>query len=148
MDIPPTIVLINPKYPHNLAAAVRACACWGATSLRYTGDRIETPIGPKGKPRLPRELRLYRSVSVEHTEDPLHHLADTPIIGVELVPGAMHIQGYQHPTPACYVFGPEDGSIPQKWRRHCYLFLKLPSDHCLNLAACINCVLFHRRLTR
>ena len=24
----PAVILINPKYPHNVGHAVRACACW------------------------------------------------------------------------------------------------------------------------
>jgi len=29
----PAVVLINPKYAHNVGAAVRACSCWGVRQL-------------------------------------------------------------------------------------------------------------------
>jgi hypothetical protein len=33
-------------------------------------------------------------------------------------------------------------------RRFCHRFLIIPSDHCLNLAAAVSCVLMHRRIQR
>jgi hypothetical protein len=32
--------------------------------------------------------------------------------------------------------------------RHCHRFVFIPSAHCLNLAAAVNIVLSHRRMTR
>ncbi len=46
--------MIDPKYPHNLGAAIRACACFGVRSLVWTGERINLNIGE----RLPREERI------------------------------------------------------------------------------------------
>ena len=43
-----------------------------------------------------------------------------------------------------YVFGPEDGNIPQVLLRHCYRFVKIPSKHCLNLGNAVNVVLYDR----
>jgi tRNA C32,U32 (ribose-2'-O)-methylase TrmJ len=49
-----------------------------------------------------------------------------------------------HPENAVYVFGPEDGSIPPVFRRHCHRFVSIPSKHCLNLAAAVYIVLYDR----
>jgi tRNA(Leu) C34 or U34 (ribose-2'-O)-methylase TrmL len=51
---------------------------------------------------------------------------------------------FQHPDNAVYVFGPEDGSIPQVLRRHCHRFVKIPAKHCTNLAAAVYIVLYDR----
>src|SRR5262249_13266497 len=37
---PPAVALIDPKYPHNVGAALRACSCWGLAQLWWTGDRV------------------------------------------------------------------------------------------------------------
>jgi len=66
----PAVTLINPKYPHNLAAAIRACSCFGVDTLLWTGDRIKFEAGE----RLPREERMkgYSSVEVIHTDRPFN----------------------------------------------------------------------------
>jgi hypothetical protein len=50
---PPAVALIDPKYPHNAGAALRACSCWGVGQLWWTGGRValDAPCGE----RLPRE---------------------------------------------------------------------------------------------
>jgi tRNA(Leu) C34 or U34 (ribose-2'-O)-methylase TrmL len=53
----PAIVLINPKFAHNVGAAVRAASCFGVEQVWYTGDRIDV----SGKKRLPREERIASS---------------------------------------------------------------------------------------
>src|SRR6478672_9389859 len=61
---PPAVALIDPKYPHNVGAALRACSCWGIGQLWWTGDRVSLDV-PRGE-RLPREERMkgYRSVEM------------------------------------------------------------------------------------
>ena len=50
----PGIVLIDPKFPHNVGATIRACSCFGVDSLVWTGSRIELSMYQ----RLPREERM------------------------------------------------------------------------------------------
>jgi hypothetical protein len=64
---PPAVALINPKYPHNVGAALRACSCWGVGQLWWTGDRVALDV-PKGE-RLPREERMKGYRDVEMTID-------------------------------------------------------------------------------
>ena len=47
------ILLIDPKYPHNLGAIVRTCAAFGVRDIRYTGERIDRRLSELS--RLPRE---------------------------------------------------------------------------------------------
>ena len=53
---PPAVALIDPKYPHNVGAALRACSCWGIRQLWWTGARVTLDV-PRGE-RLPREERM------------------------------------------------------------------------------------------
>ena len=138
------VLLWSPKYINNLAAAVRACACWGADELLFTGSRIEHPE----EARLPRELRMkaYADVVLTQTARPFDLTHGYTPVCVELLNGAVPLTTFVHPPKAVYVFGPEDGSVPQVWRRLCHHFVYLPSAHCLNLAATINVVLYDRAM--
>lgn len=37
----PGVILIDPKYSHNVGAAIRACSCFGVDALVWTGSRIQ-----------------------------------------------------------------------------------------------------------
>ena len=66
----PTIVLINPKFPENLACAVRAAAAFGFERVVFTGERCLDQM--RHADRTPRELRMreYRHVRVAHSDRP------------------------------------------------------------------------------
>jgi tRNA(Leu) C34 or U34 (ribose-2'-O)-methylase TrmL len=145
-----SVALINPKFPHNVGAALRACAAFGAEKLYVTGDRAQWEITGKGR-RLPREerMRQYKDkVELIRDDRPFDYCAGLTPVAVEVDPAAEPLAAFQHPDNALYVFGPEDGSIPKAARRLCHRFVIIPSDHCLNLAAAVSCVLLHRRLQR
>ena len=147
---PPAVALIDPKYPHNVGAALRACSCWGVGQLWWTGSRVTLDV-PRGE-RLPREERMkgYRSVEMARDDrvfDRFEAGSVTPV-AVELLPGAEPLVAFEHPEDALYVFGPEDGSLPKTVRLRCHRFVFIPARHCLNLAAAVNVVLYDRRLKR
>jgi tRNA(Leu) C34 or U34 (ribose-2'-O)-methylase TrmL len=146
-DMTPAIVMSNPKYPHNVGAAVRAASCFGSKLLIFTGDRVSLePSGIKGY-RLPREERMkgYKDVTLLNDQYPFNRFSGnvTPV-AVELRQNAESLPYFQHPKNAIYVFGPEDGSIPQIMLKHCHRFIIIPSKHCVNLAAAIYIVLYDR----
>jgi tRNA(Leu) C34 or U34 (ribose-2'-O)-methylase TrmL len=142
-----TVILDRPKYSHNLAAAIRACACFEADQLFWTGKRFSFTDGE----RLPREERMkgYRSVRVSNTDRPFDHLpGDVEPVCIELIPSAQPLTTFVHPLDAAYVFGPEDGHVSQAFRGLCHHFVYIPAHHCLNLAAAINVVLADRIMKR
>jgi tRNA(Leu) C34 or U34 (ribose-2'-O)-methylase TrmL len=67
----------------------------------------------------------------------------TPV-AVELKEGAEYLPDFVHPEKAVYVFGPEDGGIRRVDYLQCHRFVRIPSRHCLNLAAAVNLVLYDR----
>lgn len=140
----PRIVLENPKYIENLAAAKRAAACWGADQLLWTGERIRF----NEITRTPRELRMkdYQSVKMIQTARPFDYLDGYVPVCIELLSGSCCLSQFQHPTKAVYIFGPEDGSVSSVFRRFCHYFVHLPSKYCLNLAATVNIVLYDRMI--
>ena len=145
----PSVVLINPKFAHNVGAALRACSCFGIEQLVYTGDRIEGDLALKK--RLPREERMkgYRDVELAACDYPFERLPEDAVpVAVELREGSIPLTFFEHPEKAVYIFGPEDGSLRNVQVRECHHFVVIPSAHCLNLAAAVNVVLYDRRAKR
>jgi len=154
------VVLINPKTPYNVGAVIRACSLFGVPTLRWTGTRISSAEGRRkagshlkgNRPRLPREERLkdYTGVDwVEAADAVVSTLAEkglTPI-AVEKREQAEPLDTFVHPPNALYVFGPEDGHVPQSVLAVCHRFVIIPTVQQsvpLNLAAAVNVVLYDR----
>jgi len=141
----PSVVLWNPKYPHNVGAAVRAASCFGVESILFTGSRVS--LDHKKGYRLPREERMkgYKDVILLNDDYPFNRFENDVIpVAVELRENAEPLPTFIHPEKAVYVFGPEDGSLPQITLKHCYRFIVIPSRHCVNLAAAVYLVLYDR----
>jgi tRNA(Leu) C34 or U34 (ribose-2'-O)-methylase TrmL len=142
----PGLILVNPNYLHNIAAAIRAASCFDVTRLVWTGSRIDlSPLE-----RLPREERMkgYKDVVWTHDrkDKPFAFFqADIIPVCVELLENSEPLTTFEHPGNAVYVFGPEDGGVPQVIRRFCHRFVHIQSNHCLNLAAAVNVVLHDRK---
>lgn len=154
------VLLLDPKFGHNVGGAIRACAIFGVEALRWTGERVESPRLENGitvikKHRFPREERMktYSNVNwdLEQSKRPISDLSKkfglTPI-AVEIRDGAEELGDFIHPENALYVFGPEDGSLGRASLGACHRFLRIPSDGCLNLAAAVNVVLYDRNRQR
>ena len=139
------ILLIDPKYPHNVGQSVRACAAYGVENLYFTGDRLNKAM--RELKRLPREERLrgYRSVKLEPIERPFDALPELTPVAVEIRPNSEALPVFQHPENALYVFGPEDGSIGSAVLGQCHRFVAIPSAHCLNLSMAVGTVLYDRQ---
>jgi tRNA(Leu) C34 or U34 (ribose-2'-O)-methylase TrmL len=142
---PPALMLVNPKYPHNVGGALRMASCYGVQQVWYTGNRV--PIEANSGYRLPREERMrgYKDVDLFNYEYPLHLIGQgvTPVC-VEVRRDAEALPDFEHPENAVYIFGPEDGSIPPQVARHCHRFVIIPTRHCLNLATAVGTVLYDR----
>lgn len=150
------VLLVDPKFPHNVGAAIRACSIFGVEVLRWCGTRVDDPASESGG-RIPREERMreYRSVnfarlslistSVDLTREAVDHvwMGVTPV-AVELDSASESLPDFLHPKNAIYVFGPEDGSLNRGIKTACHRFVSIPSRSCLNLGACVNVVLYDR----
>ena len=146
IGVTPAVALINPKYPRNIGQVIRSASCFGVKQVWYTGNRAQ--IG-EGK-RLPREERMkgYANVDLIHFDYFFEQFPDAIPVGVEVLENAEISTTFEHPEKAVYVFGPEDGHIPQTVRRHCHRFVTIPSAHCLNLSVAVSLILYDRRLKR
>lgn len=140
----PAVALIDPKYPHNVGAAVRAASCFGLKQVWFTGDRVS--LDAKG--RLPREERMrgYDDVTLIQYDYPFDSFAAAVPVAIEVRVGSENLADFIHPQQALYVFGPENGSLGKSVVRHCHRFVIIPTRHCVNLAAAVYLVLYDRAI--
>jgi tRNA(Leu) C34 or U34 (ribose-2'-O)-methylase TrmL len=147
--VAPAIVLSDPRYPHNVGAAVRAASCFDAKQVWLTGRRVAEKVWDAK--RIPREERMkgFSDVDLILEDRPFDYFGPeiTPI-GVELLPGSENLITFEHPENAVYVFGPEDGSVPQNIRGLCHRRLFIPTKHCTNLGAAVYLILYDRKMKR
>ena len=146
IGVTPSIILINPKFDHNVGQTIRAASCFGTEQVWFTGNRIQLD----GKKCLPREERMkgYAEVDLIQFDYPFDQFKNATPVAIELTSSSELLVDFEHPDNAVYVFGPEDGSIPKVSMKHCHRFVSIPTRHCTNLSAAIYLVLYDRMLKR
>jgi len=147
VGVVPALALIDTKYAENLGKILRLASCYGLKQCWYTGNRIKLAEGE----RLPREERMkgYKDVELIQNDYPFDCFPeDVTPIAIEVRENSEPLFTFEHPKNALYVFGPEDGSIPQTVLRHCHRFVVIPTRHCLNLATAVSTVLWDREFKR
>lgn len=131
------IGLDNPKTPANIGAVLRACGCYGAAMLAISGTRYKRSNLDTGK--------AYRSIPTLQVDD-LHKVVpfDCVPVAIELVEGARSLVDFVHPERAFYIFGAEDNTLGKRILDWCPHKVMIPTQACMNLAACANVVLYDR----
>lgn len=153
VGVTPAIAMIDPRYRHNVGAAVRAASCFGVKQVWWTGNRVslETPGANGKKARLGREERMkgYKEVEL-YNFDYFFDQFDRNVtpVAVELSPNAENLMLFEHPENPLYVFGPEDGNLGSVHRRFCHRHVVIPTRHCTNLGAAIYLMLYDRMFKR
>jgi len=140
--VTPAIALVNPKFPHNVGAAVRAASCFGVKQVWFSGDRIRLDE----KKRLPREERMkgYKDVTLRQYDYFYDQFEDCTPVAIELRPNSESLATFEHPENPLYIFGPEDGSLSGKHLERAHRIVVIPTRHCVNLSAAVYLVLYDR----
>ena len=147
--VAPAILLSDPRYPHNMGAAIRAASCFGLKQVWVTGTRVADKVW-EGK-RIPREERMkgFSDVDIILEDRPFNFFPkDVTPVAIELLPGSENLATFEHPENPVYVFGPEDGGVPSVARALCHRRVFIPTFHCTNLGAAVYLVLYDRLLKR
>lgn len=135
-----SIGLINPKSASNVAVILRAAGCFGVSSIFYTGTRYA-----HAKAFHEDTKRFRDSIPSTAVDDILAMLPrGATLVAVELVEGAIPLPAFTHPKNAYYIFGPEDGSVPQEIVNACKHVVYIPTKSSMNLAVTANVVLYDR----
>lgn len=135
------IGLHQPKTPANIGGVLRAAGCYGASLVAISGCRYRAHCTDTQK--------MYRHIPLI-TGDALHAMTpfDCVPVAIDLIEGARPLQEYVHPERAFYVFGPEDGTLGPSVIAWCRDVVYIPTRYCMNLAACVNVVLYDRMAKR
>jgi len=141
----PAVVLIDPKYAHNVGMVVRLASCYGFKQVWFTGGRVSLDIS--FRKRLPREERMkgYADVEIINYDYPFEQFKQVVPVAIEVRKGSEPLHAFEHPQDAVYVFGPEDGSVSKPHISHCHRFVVIPTRHALNLATAVATVLWDRQ---
>lgn len=124
----------------NFDGVMRACHAHGANLIAH-GDVYKR--GPQDT------SAAGRHIPVIQTEDILSLCPKNATkIVVEIAESAKPIMEFEHPERGFYIFGPESGSVNQNIIEQCDEVIYIPTLFSMNLAACVNTILFHRNLTR
>ena len=145
MSTPSVLIgLYNPKSPTNVGAVMRAAGCFGACEVRFNGQRFARAAKFHTDTK-----NVTQRIPLQQQDNLLDNLADgVKVVCVELVEGATALPQFTHPENALYVFGPEDGSLPQEIVDRADEVVFIPTVGCLNLAATVNVLLYDRHAKR
>jgi tRNA(Leu) C34 or U34 (ribose-2'-O)-methylase TrmL len=135
-----SIGLINPKSPENVGSVMRAAGCYQADAVFYTGKRYDRAAQYNTDTKNVRLNIPLTGVDCLFESVP----ADTKVVCVELVEGAIVLPEFQHPDKAYYILGPEDGSLSQEVVNKADAVVYIPTVGCMNLAATVNVILYDR----
>ena len=95
--------------------------------------------------------RAYRHVPVLEVDDIFEAMPnDCTPVAIELTDDAVDLTTFVHPERACYIFGPENGSVSPEILEKCQLVVKIPTTMSLNLGMTVNIVMYDRlaKITR
>ena len=91
-------------------------------------------------------MKGYKDVELLQFDHTFEQFEGVTPVAVELRPNAESLPQFTHPQNAVYIFGPEDGSIPQTVLAKCHRFVVIPTKHCVNLSSAGYIVLYDRLL--
>jgi len=131
------IGLDNPKSSINIGAALRAVDVFGADMMAISGKRYSQSCTDTRK-----QFRHTPLLQVKDLYDVIPF--DCVPVAVDLVEEAIPLTTYVHPERAFYVFGAEDATLGEQVISWCRDVIYVPTNGCLNLAACVNVVLYDR----
>ena len=119
---------------------MRAAGCFRADAVFYTGKRYDQAM------RFQTDTKnRTKSIPLTGVDDLLENIPnESKIVCVELVENATLLHEFKHPDNACYIFGPEDGTIGQEVIDKADTVVYIPTIGCMNLAATVNVVLYDR----
>lgn len=139
------VALDRPSDPVNVGHVLRAALCFQARMIILGQASGDIDIR-----RLPTDpTRAYRHVPVLEVDDLLEAAPrDADLVAVEIVPEAVPLPGFAHPERACYVFGPESGSISDGILSRCKHHVRVPTSVSLNLGMTVGLVLYDRLADR
>jgi len=136
------IALDNPKNTDNVGGVIRAAGNYGA-ALVVVGARRFDVVQPGDTNKTALQMPILRTGDVFDAIP-----FDCVPVAIELLPEATPLPDYTHPERAFYIFGGENHTLGKRITSRSRDVVYVPTDGCMNLAACVNVVLYDRALKR
>ena len=135
------IALDRPTDPVNVGHALRAAFCFDARMV-IIGDGA---AGIK-LPKLQTDpMRSFKHIPVIRSKSLVDAVPEgATMVAIELCDDASTLMEFKHPERACYVFGPENGSISDDILKRCSHKVMIPTMASLNLGMTVNIVMYDR----
>jgi tRNA(Leu) C34 or U34 (ribose-2'-O)-methylase TrmL len=131
------IGLQSPRKNVNIGSVFRAAGCFGANMIAIAGKQIERAGTDVNKD--------YMTTPVLQVEELRSAIPYCYVpVAIELVDSAVSLVDYVHPPQAFYIFGGENMTLGRKTLEYCRDVVYIPTDGSLNLAMCVNVVLYDR----
>ena len=135
------VALDRPTDPVNVGHALRAAFCFDARMVIIGGETA----GIKLSKLHTDPMRSYRHIPVIKSKNLMDAVPDgASIVAIELCDDADTLMEFNHPEQACYVFGPENGSISDAILKRSTHKVMIPTMASLNLGMIVNIVLYDR----
>jgi len=137
------ICLWMPKYEVNVGSIMRSAAVLGAKFVLIVGHRY----------RRQRSDTLFAEHKIPffHAEDEADFWRlvpqDCALVALELAPEAKPLPSFDHPVNALYIFGAEDGAVPDAVQAKAQT-IQIPGTGCLNLATAAAILMYDRTAKR
>ncbi len=127
----------------NLGAVMRTAHAFGA-SFVYTIDAHHKALGidVTDTSKTLKHLPHYQWDSVDDMRLPQGCM----LVGVELCERSIDMPSFRHPLNACYVLGPEQGSLSPEMQDLCTHIVKIPTKFCINVSLAAALTLYDRTL--
>ncbi len=137
-----SIAVDSPKNVENIGGILRAAGNFGSSLIVLGSSRV-------GVRHCADTMKAYRHIPVVRVDDVFDAIPfDTVPIAVDIIEGAIPLPGYVHPERAFYIFGGEDLTLEARITDRCRDVVFVPTNRCMNLAACVNVVLYDRAVKR
>ena len=134
------IACINTCKSNNYGGLVRAAHNFDVDLLMFINRRFKQQASNTTKGE--RHIPLIEYID---SDDFIKHIPiGARLVSIEITDNSADLSGFVHPKQCIYVFGPEDGSIPQRILDVSAAIVQIPSHHCLNLACAVSVVLWDR----
>lgn len=119
---------------------MRAAFVFGSSHIVISGNRY------RSLKNLPADtVRAWKHMPIFTASSVFDHIpCDCVLVAIDLIDGARQLPQYTHPERAMYIFGAEDSTLGPSVLNQCRDVVSIPTNRCMNLAACVNVVLYDR----
>lgn len=136
------ILVDNIKNGYNAGLLVRSASAFDASYVGWSGQRYKTKGDFTNCDTEGFRFKKPIFAGVDNLKSIIPY--KSVCVAVELCDDSTSIFDFVHPKVACYILGPEDGSLSKEYLDLCKHKIYIPTQHCLNVVHCATAIMTHR----